>query len=148
VYYHPRSAIQITEYELNSGVQPFEGYELGQELFKTLNREHDLLDRDFRLFAEECDQMQGIQVITSADDAWSGFAAEYISQLRDEYGKVGICTWGLERGDRVVRVSYPQLRIAVSCAGLASFLVFPQRCHPSLASADIRHLILLLFLEH
>jgi hypothetical protein len=112
VYYHPRSSVQITEYELNSGIQPFEGYGLGQELFKTLNREHDLVDRDFRLFAEECDQMQGIQVVTSADDAWSGFTGEYLSELRDEYGKIGICTWGLERGDRAVKVSSPEFCIA------------------------------------
>lgn len=105
LYYHPRSSIQINEYELNSGIQPFEGYVLGQELFRDMNREHDLIDRDFRLFAEECDQMQGIQVMTSTDDAWAGFAGQYIAELRDEYGKVGICTWGLERGERVVRVS-------------------------------------------
>ena len=107
MYYHPRSSVQINEYQLNSGIQPFEGYGLGQELFKSLNREHDMIDRDFRLFAEECDQMQGIQILTSADDAWAGFTGEYISELRDEYGKVNICTWGLERSERVVRVSSP-----------------------------------------
>ena len=107
VYYHPRSSVQINEYELNSGVQPFEGYALGQELFKELNNESELLDRDFRLFAEECDRMQAIQILTSADDAWAGFAGQYISELRDEYGKVEICTFGLERGDRVVRVCLP-----------------------------------------
>lgn len=105
VYYHPRSSVQINEYELNSGIQPFEGYALGQELYRDMNREHEILDRDFRLFAEECDQMQGIQILTSADDAWAGFAGEYLADLRDEFGKVGICTWALERGDRVVRVS-------------------------------------------
>lgn len=97
--------IQINEYMLHSDITPFEGFELGRELFKDLNREHDLIDRDFRLFAEECDQMQGIQVITSADDSWGGFAAEYMAELGDEYGKIGTCTWGLERGDRVTRVS-------------------------------------------
>ena len=126
VYYHPRSSVQINEYELNSGIQPFEGYGLGQELFRDLNREHDLIDRDFRLFAEECDQMQGIQLLTSTDDAWAGFAGEYLAELRDEYGKVGICTWGLERSDRVVRV-----RPVVPCPHLLAHLP-PFLLHSSL----------------
>lgn len=70
-----------------------------------MDKEHDLLDRDFRLFAEECDQMQGVQIITSADDSWGGFASEYVAALRDEYSKITIVTWGLERGDKVPRVS-------------------------------------------
>lgn len=49
--------------------------------------------------------MQGVQVITSADDAWGGFGSEYVSALRDEYSKIAIVTWGLESGDKVPRVS-------------------------------------------
>ena len=49
--------------------------------------------------------MQGVQVWTGADDAWGGFAGKYVEALRDEMGKIGIWTWGLEeekgRGSRV-----------------------------------------------
>ncbi len=54
------------------------------------------MDRDLRPFVEEADQMQGIQIMTTIDDAWGGFAARYIEQLRDEYGKLPIWTWGLQ----------------------------------------------------
>ena len=126
VYYHPRSAVQIGEFELDSGLQPFEGYGLGRELFRELNREHDLLDRDFRLFAEECDCLQGIQLLTSSDDGWAGFAGEYVAELRDEYGKAGICTWALERAERVVRVGFlsrphPFLTLSLFWCTRASF---------------------------
>ncbi|CCX08018.1 Similar to Protein dml1; acc. no. A2QAY5 [Pyronema omphalodes CBS 100304] len=135
IYYHPRSSVQIDEYELNSGIQPFEGYGLGQELFKGMNREHELLDRDFRLFAEECDAMQGIQIFTSTDDAWAGFAGQYISELRDEYGKVGICTWGLERGERVARDKQigrtVTLATALSTIASASDIFTPLRIPPA-----------------
>ncbi|KAL0640182.1 mtDNA inheritance, partitioning of the mitochondrial organelle [Maublancomyces gigas] len=103
VFYHPRSSIQINEYELNSKVVPFKGFGLGRDLFHQLDKEHDLLDRDFRLFAEECDQMQGVQIIMSTDDAWGGFGSEYVAALRDEYSKIAIVTWGLESGDKVPR---------------------------------------------
>jgi hypothetical protein len=95
----------LSEYDLNSKVSPFESFGLGKDLFNQLNNEHDLLDRDFRLFAEECDQMQGVQLFTSTEDAWGGFGSEYVAALRDEYPKTGILTWGLEEGEKVARVS-------------------------------------------
>jgi hypothetical protein len=96
VYFHPKSIIQLNEYELNSSLMPFEKWDSGEELFNSLDKEHDLLDRDLRPFAEEADQMQGIQLIAGMDDAWGGFAARYMDRLKDEYGKTTIWFWGLE----------------------------------------------------
>lgn len=75
---------------------PFEKWENGEELFVSTDTDNDLLDRDVRVWAEECDQMQGMQVFTSGDDAWGGFASRYVEKLRDEYGKMPIWTWGIE----------------------------------------------------
>ena len=108
VCYHPRSIAQINDYELGSTLMPFEKWENGEGLFGGLDREVDLLDRDVRFFAEECDAMQGIQVFAGVDDAWGGFAAKYVESLRDEYGKSSIWIWGLEeeenKGQKVARV--------------------------------------------
>ena len=57
VFYHPRSIVQLNDYELNSAIMPFEDWNLGEDLFNELDKEHDLLDRDVRPFAEECDQL-------------------------------------------------------------------------------------------
>lgn len=75
---------------------PFENWDAGEDLFKSLDKEHDLLDRDLRPFIEEADQMQGIQLLTGVDDAWGGFAARYMDRLKDEYGKTTIWFWGIE----------------------------------------------------
>jgi hypothetical protein len=56
------------------------------------------LDRDLRLFAEEADCMQGVQVFGGVDDAWGGFMARYLERVRDVYGKVGVWVWGLQGG--------------------------------------------------
>ena len=118
VYYHPRSIVQINDYELGSTLMPFEKWENGEALFAGLDREVDLLDRDIRFFAEECDAMQGIQVFAGADDAWGGFAARYVESLRDDYGKSSIWIWGLEeeenKGQRVSRfwVQLPDCHMA------------------------------------
>ncbi|KAL2074570.1 hypothetical protein VTL71DRAFT_8348 [Oculimacula yallundae] len=98
VYYHPKSIVQLNEYELGSALMPFENWNVGEELFNSLDKEHDLLDRDLRSFAEEADHMQGIQMIAGIDDAWGGFAARYMDRIRDEYGKTTVYFWGLEDG--------------------------------------------------
>ncbi|KAJ9264347.1 hypothetical protein DTO212C5_7182 [Paecilomyces variotii] len=103
VFYHPRSIVQLNDYELNSRLMPFENWEVGEELFKDLDKEHDLLDRDVRPFAEECDQLRALQIFSGTDDAWGGFSARYIDRLRDEYGKTSIWLWGLEDGAKVQR---------------------------------------------
>ena len=92
--------MQLNEYELGSSLMHFEKWSVGEDLFSSLDKEHDLLDRDLRLFVEEADQMQAIQLMTSVDDAWGSFACRYIDRLRDEYGKTAIWIWGLEDGIR------------------------------------------------
>lgn len=113
VFYHPRSIVQINDYDLGSTLMPFEKWESGEDLFASMDRDVDLLDRDIRVWAEECDQMQGIQVFTGGDDAWSAFAANYVERLRDEFGKMGIWTWGFEeeqgKGQKVRSVAVPSL---------------------------------------
>ncbi|KAK9419222.1 putative Protein dml-1 [Seiridium unicorne] len=96
VFYHPRSIVQLNEYELNSSLMPFEKYYMGEELFSSLDKDHDIVDRDLRPFVEEADHMQGVQIMTGIDDAWGGFAAKYLERLRDEYGKTPVWVWGLQ----------------------------------------------------
>jgi hypothetical protein len=108
VYFHPKSIVQLNEYELSSTLMPFEGWNVGDELFNSLDKEHDLLDRDLRPFAEESDHMQGIQVIASVDDAWGGFAARYMDRIRDEYGKTAVYVWGLEDSIKSIPRVYHQ----------------------------------------
>lgn len=98
VYFHPKSIVQLNEYELSSTLMPFENWNVGEDLFNSLDKEHDLLDRDLRPFAEEADHMQGVQLMASVDDAWGGFAARYMDRIRDEYGKTAVTFWALEDG--------------------------------------------------
>ncbi|KAJ5819130.1 hypothetical protein N7474_004721 [Penicillium riverlandense] len=103
VFYHPKSVVQLNEYELNSQIMPFEDWDAGEELFSELDKEHDLLDRDLRPFVEECDQLRVLQLFLGSDDAWGGFAARYVDRLKDEYGKTSLWSWAIEDGTRVQR---------------------------------------------
>lgn len=113
VFYHPRSIVQLQEFELNSSIAPFERWSTGEELFSNLDREHDLLDKDLRLFLEEADHLQAVQVFASADDSWAGFAAKYVESVRDELGKTAIWVWSLEDGSRKARVCVLQMCLAL-----------------------------------
>ncbi|KAG6042011.1 hypothetical protein E4U41_007107 [Claviceps citrina] len=111
-YFHPRSAVQLYDYELDSSIRPFESFGMGAELFSSLDREQDLVDRDWRPFVEECDLMQGMQVFTSLDDAWAGFGSCYLEQLRDEYPKSCIWVWGAQSPSHAVPGEKRRLRTA------------------------------------
>jgi len=108
VYYHPKSIVQLSEFDVNDKLMPFESWDVGMDLFEKLEREVDLVDRDLRPFIEECDGLQGLQIMTGVDDAWGGWASGWIERLRDEYGKLSIWTWGL--GDAGANTTIPRER--------------------------------------
>ncbi|KAH6644632.1 protein DML1 [Boeremia exigua] len=108
VYYHPKSIVQLSEFDVNDKLMPFESWDVGMDLFEKLEREVDLVDRDLRPFVEECDGLQGLQIMTGVDDAWGGWASGWIERLRDEYGKLSIWTWGL--GDQGANTTVPRER--------------------------------------
>ncbi|CAI6336674.1 unnamed protein product [Periconia digitata] len=106
VFYHPKSLVQLSEFDVNDKLMPFEKWDVGMDLFEKLEREDDLVDRDLRPFIEECDGVQGIQMFTGVDDAWGGWASGWMERLRDEYGKLSIWTWGI--GDQGGNMSVPR----------------------------------------
>ncbi|KAL7918516.1 tubulin domain-containing protein [Trichoderma austrokoningii] len=118
VYYHPKSLVQLYDYELHSSIMPFERHAMGAELFSSLDKEDEIVDRDWRPFVEECDQMQGVQVYTTLDDAWGGFAGAYLEALRDEHPKTCIWVWGLQSPVSTVAMEKRRLRLANTALSL------------------------------
>ncbi|KAK2612958.1 mtDNA inheritance, partitioning of the mitochondrial organelle [Conoideocrella luteorostrata] len=112
VYFHPKSLVQLYDFELHSSIRPFEKFAMGTELFTSLDKEHDIIDRDWRPFVEECDLMQGMQVFTTLDDAWGGFASSYLEELRDEFPKSCIWVWGAQSPTNDITREKRQLRLA------------------------------------
>ncbi|KAF2011099.1 tubulin nucleotide-binding domain-like protein [Aaosphaeria arxii CBS 175.79] len=106
VFYHPKSLQQLSDFDVNDKLLPFESYDVGFDLFEKLEREIDLVDADLRPFIEECDGLQGIQIMTGIDGAWGGWTSGWLERLRDEYGKKSIWVWGL--GDQGANTAYPR----------------------------------------
>ena len=92
--------MQLNDNEL-SGLRPLETWQAGEELFDRLERDYETYDYNFRHFVEECDQLQGLQIFTAADDAWGGFASKYADRLRDDFEKSSIWIWATENSLKV-----------------------------------------------
>ncbi|KND92636.1 Protein DML1 [Tolypocladium ophioglossoides CBS 100239] len=145
VYFHPKSLVQLYDYELDSSIRPFERFAMGMELFDSLDKEHDIVDRDWRPFVEECDLMQGIQVFTTLDDSWGGFASSYLEALRDEYPKSCIWVWGIQsplvdvsRETRQLRLVNTAQSLSQACsqASMVVPLALPEGRLPSKLAVD------------
>ncbi|KAI7824711.1 tubulin domain-containing protein [Gamsiella multidivaricata] len=95
VYFHPKSMVTMSGYQLDSEFMPFDVFSYGHAAFTETEKEKDSYDENFRLFTEECDQLQGFQVFADVLDGWGGFTTSYLEQLREDFPKTSIVTYGL-----------------------------------------------------
>ncbi|KAI1318186.1 mtDNA inheritance, partitioning of the mitochondrial organelle [Mortierella claussenii] len=95
VYYHPNSMITTNGYQLDSEFMPFDVFSYGRAAYIETEKEQESYDENLRALAEECDQMQGFQVMADVLDGWGGFAASYLEQLREDYPKSTVVTYAL-----------------------------------------------------
>ncbi|KAK3827488.1 MAG: tubulin domain-containing protein [Benniella sp.] len=95
VYFHPKSMLTISGYLMGSDFMPFDVFSYGRTAFLETEKELDSYDDNFRLFAEECDQLQGIQVLADVLNGWGGFASSYLERLREDFPKSTVITYGL-----------------------------------------------------
>nr|XP_050858209.1 protein misato [Vespula vulgaris] len=84
--FHSRTVNTVREYEHNSSNHPFDIYTYGRNLWNTEQFSDDFTDR-IRAYVEECDLMQGFQILVDSIDGFAGLGVSCIQHLRDEYGK-------------------------------------------------------------
>ncbi|OJT12345.1 Protein dml-1 [Trametes pubescens] len=85
VYYHPRSFQKLpdlAEWERAEGE-----WNASKETFEKHEHEHDIMDDDVRFFIEECDGLQGVQLLSDCG-SFGGFTDAFITAFRDEHPKI------------------------------------------------------------
>ncbi|KAI0370856.1 tubulin nucleotide-binding domain-like protein [Pilatotrama ljubarskyi] len=85
VYYHPRSAQKLpdlAEWERAEGE-----WNASREAFEKYQHDHEIMENDVRLFVEECDALQGVQLLSDCD-AFGGFTDAFLTGFRDEHPKM------------------------------------------------------------
>lgn len=86
-YLHPKSLFINTSFSID---QPFDVYSWG-----TPNQEQrdEYMDR-LRIFAEECENFEGFQCFVDVEDATGAAASVLLLDVKDEYGKKSMLTFG------------------------------------------------------
>ncbi|KEZ42951.1 putative MtDNA inheritance protein Dml1 [Scedosporium apiospermum] len=107
-FFHPRSIVQLSDLEgtpskkaatsegkedVGTTAPTLDTFDQGRELFKGIDAAEDVLDHHLRLFVEECDLLQGMQLVVGGEDGWSGFGAALLERVRDEYAKSCVWVW-------------------------------------------------------
>lgn len=84
--FHPRTVNVVKQYTHESTNQPFDVFNYGRNVWNTESFSEDFTDK-IRNYVEECDLIQGFQVILDSTDGFAGLGSSCIQYLRDEYGK-------------------------------------------------------------
>ncbi|KAF8516278.1 tubulin domain-containing protein [Gautieria morchelliformis] len=89
VFYHPRGLHRIpdpAEWEREAG------WPQGVKRFHAYDTNQAVLEDSFRLFAEECHLLQGVQLCMDAP-SFGSFTVSLLSQFRDEYPKLPVLSF-------------------------------------------------------
>lgn len=100
-YYHPLTWNEIDSYNHNSATAQFSNFTQGTDVYENQNFGFDLMEDKTRKFMEECDSPQGFQIITDADDAFSGFTHSLVQELGQEYAKKTVMIYSLSQSSSV-----------------------------------------------
>ncbi|KAM9383888.1 protein misato homolog 1 isoform 2-T2 [Pholidichthys leucotaenia] len=93
IHLHPRTISIIHQYNHNGEAHRLEAFGQGESLLRGSVLE-ELEDR-LHFFVEECDYLQGFQVLCDLADGFAGLGSKVTEMLQDTYGGRGILTWGL-----------------------------------------------------
>ncbi|XP_061461962.1 protein misato homolog 1 isoform X2 [Rhineura floridana] len=91
---HPRSILTIHQYNHEGDSSRLEAFGQGEKLLQDSTYLEELEDR-LHFYVEECDYLQGFQVLCDLHNGFSGIGAKVTEVLQDEYAGKGVLTWGL-----------------------------------------------------
>ncbi|XP_039943897.1 protein misato homolog 1 [Hirundo rustica] len=94
VHLHPKSVYVIRQYLHDGDCGCLEAFGQGESLLQDPACIEELEDR-LHFYVEECDYLQGFQVLCDLHNGFSGVGAKVTELLHDEYSRKGILTWGL-----------------------------------------------------
>ncbi|KAG7278777.1 hypothetical protein CRUP_019083 [Coryphaenoides rupestris] len=89
LHLHPRTVSVIHQYNHDGGQYSPAQLELASGGYR-----EDLEDR-LHFFTEECDHLQGFQVLCDMTNGFSGLGSKVTELLHDSYSGKGILTWGM-----------------------------------------------------
>ncbi|KAJ2158080.1 mtDNA inheritance, partitioning of the mitochondrial organelle [Coemansia sp. RSA 552] len=93
----PHAASRVSGVEFGNGLGEMNTFAEGARVFAGSDSREDALEGGFRVFAEECDHLQGFQVLADAVGGFAGYASGFMSRIRDEYPKAPLLLYSIAR---------------------------------------------------
>ncbi|CCG81272.1 Protein dml-1 [Taphrina deformans PYCC 5710] len=84
-FYRPQSYLPLNAFAETTQLDDFDA---GRGAWKSRTQRSDILDTDLRPFLEECDLLQGINLVSCLIDGWGGWTTELVLELASEFPKV------------------------------------------------------------
>ncbi|XP_069074566.1 protein misato homolog 1 isoform X3 [Pleurodeles waltl] len=93
LHLHPKTVLTVHQYQHEGSSDRLEAFSQGSSLLDDPTYLEELEDR-LHFFVEECDNLQGFQVLCDFHNGFSGVGAKVAEILHDEYPGKGIFTFG------------------------------------------------------
>ncbi|KAL7868896.1 hypothetical protein SRHO_G00102800 [Serrasalmus rhombeus] len=126
LHLHPRTISVINQYNHDGESARLEAFGQGEALLQGSVLE-ELEDR-LHFFVEECDYLQGFQVLCDVADGFSGVGSKVTELLQDSYGGRGILTWGVapvsHRDSSPIKELYHMMNCALGTVHMANHSSF------------------------
>ncbi|KAM8921556.1 protein misato homolog 1 [Pelodytes ibericus] len=90
---HPKSACAVSHCSHGGEAHGLESFAQGLEILKDPTYLEMMEDR-LHFFTEECDYLQGFQILCDLHSGFSGVGAQLTELLHDEYSGRGVLSWG------------------------------------------------------
>jgi len=81
---HPRSVHLLSDYFHNNSIEPFDVYSQGASYWNK-EEKRDEIEDSIRWYVEDCDYLQGFQMLLDADNGFGGLAGHILEHLSEEY---------------------------------------------------------------
>ncbi|KAJ2664016.1 mtDNA inheritance, partitioning of the mitochondrial organelle [Coemansia sp. RSA 1200] len=116
-----RSLEVVSGVEFGNSLGEMTTFDEGWQVFSgTDARRGDVLDDGgFRMYAEECDRLQGFQAFTDATGGFAGYAAAFVERVRDEFPKSPVVVYSVDAAatrDSVASAGPRAVDVAVATA--------------------------------
>jgi len=107
--FHPRTITSIEEYKHNDSNNVFKNFTQGVELWESYKMKETWTD-GLRLYAEECDYLQGFHISMDSLDGFGGLASKALEYLQDEYFNKNIIAMPVMSDNYILDEENPELQ--------------------------------------
>lgn len=92
LHLHPKTLEVVRNYQHNNELETFDVFGYGVEAYRA--QQQDVEDR-LHFFAEECDNLEGFNLMVDTYNAFGGLASSFLADILDDYSKKAVVIYSV-----------------------------------------------------